>query len=166
MKDFSHSVKREPIQFKIDDDVFYAAPEIGAEILRPMMLNQISGIDPKILKAVGDGNVDNISHEDMIGLIKATQTQTEQAMQFLDLVLLPESSTRFAERMKSTVNPITLDQAGDVYQWLLAEYGKRPTKPSTSSSVQSQASAGTSLTDGALVETSRPLNSILSDSSI
>lgn len=164
MKDFSHSVKREPIMFKIDDDVFYAAPEIGAELLRPMMVNQVAGLDPKVLKAINDGNVDSISQEQMLDLVQNMQNKTEQAMQFLDLVLMPESATRFSERMKSTVNPITLDQAGDVYQWLLGEYGKRPTKPSTSSSAQSQGSAGTSLTDGAQAETSRPLNSILIDS--
>lgn len=165
MKDFTRAGTREAIEFKIDDDVFRAVPSIGGELLRPMIMGSMDGVDMKVIELARDGKSDQISSEDMMRVVKSMQAQTDRSMQFLDLVLEPESAQLFARRLTSVTNPITLEQAQEIYQWLLSEYGRRPTKPSNSSSPASPVDAGMSSTDGAQLTVSRPLSSILTDSS-
>jgi hypothetical protein len=51
----------------------------------------------------------------------------------LDGVLMPESRVRFEKRFRDATNPITLDDAIAIVQWLAQDvYGGRPTTPSSS----------------------------------
>ena len=75
---------------------------------------------------------------------------------FLDTVLLPESSVRFAKRMRSAEDPITGADLVETVNWLVGEvYGGRPTTPS-SSSPDGSSTTGTSSTDGAPLLASTP----------
>lgn len=154
MKDFTKP-KRESIMFKIDEDTFSAVAAIGAEVLRPVIMGGISDIEPGLLARIVDGKVEDASREELVAMIDMAKKQTGRTMEFLDLVLEPESALRFAERMRSTVDPITMEQATEVFQWLLGEYGNRPTKPSNSSAASPEGN-GTSSTVGAQLETSIP----------
>ena len=64
------------------------------------------------------------------------------------MVLLPESNALFQKRLEDLENPIGLEQAGSVIEWLLEHYGMRPTEPSSDSSTGPVSPAsGTNSTD-------------------
>lgn len=136
--------KREPLKFQIDDDVFYAAPSIGADVLRDVL-------DMTDATAMQGIDIEHATPEDRRRVASAASSQTGKTMAFLDNVLEEESARRFAERMRSTTEPITIEQAFQVWQWLIGEYGSRPTQPS-SPSVNGHDGTGTSSTAGAPVE--------------
>lgn len=52
----------------------------------------------------------------------------------LELVLLPDSYTLLCERLADKKRPVELDQVTDIVDWLMGEYGMRPTQPSPDSS--------------------------------
>jgi hypothetical protein len=108
VKDFSR--KREPIRFRIDDDMFEAAPALPAGTLAEFAA-RFSGLR------------DSPGSADVAPLYEA-----------LSMVLLPESYERFAARMKDLAAPIDVNQLNDVIVWLMEHYGKRPTVPSSISS--------------------------------
>lgn len=136
--------KREPLKFQIDDDVFYAAPMIGADVLRDVL----DMTDATALQSV---DLEGATLEQRRAAASAASSQTAKTMAFLDQVLEEESALRFAERMRSTTEPITIEQAFRVWQWLIGEYGSRPTQPS-SPSANGHDGTGTSSTAGAPVE--------------
>lgn len=144
IQDFSLP-KREPIRFKIDDDVFEAVPTVGAEVMRDVI-----GMTDTI-KLMSEGqDTANVSPEKLTKAADGVKTHTARALQFLDMVLLPDSALRFAERMRSLENPITLEQTLQVWTWLIAQYSGRPTEPS-SPSANGHGGTGTSSTAGAPV---------------
>ncbi len=125
MPDFSKP-RVEPLRFTIDGDVFECAgslPAGGTRVLANLVAVQSSDDEGKAiagLQALGD---------------------------FLDVVMLPESAKLFAERMKDPVRPITDEQIGDITDYLMESYGRRPTVPSTPSP-DGRLSTGQISTDG------------------
>ncbi len=106
IKDFSRPRKK--ISFTIDGDLFEAAPVMPAETL-----------------------MDFAGHFNKVG---GTPAENLAAMRgLLEMVLLPDSYRRIAERMRDRANPIDIDQIGDLIPWLLEQYGLRPTQRSSSS---------------------------------
>jgi hypothetical protein len=122
VKDFTR--KRERLVFRIDDDMFEAAPALPGGTLT----------------------------EFAVRFADVGKAPIEQRMQVfadaLGMVLLPESNARFQKRFEDLANPIELEQASDVIVWLLESYGLRPTRPSSpSASGPPSPASGTSSTD-------------------
>jgi hypothetical protein len=135
IRDFTRARKR--LLFRIDEDVFEAAPALPGAVLA-QFATRFSGIDEK--------------------------TTAEQQLSIftdaLSLVLLPDSYARFQKRFEDLEQPIELDQASDVVTWLMEEYGERPTQLSSPSSDGPPSPApGTSSTDAAQPAVSIPVTS-------
>lgn len=123
IRDFSKP--RKTLQFRIDDDVFQAAPAIPAEVLI-QFAEQFSTADPTKM---------------------AIAEQVRIFRDMLDIVLLPESMAIMRKRMSDAQNPVDIEQLNDVVTWLFEEYGMRPTTESVSSSIgDSPPEPGTTLT--------------------
>lgn len=130
IQDFSRpKVERETIKFKVDDDLFEAYPEIGGNVLMPAI--SLDGLDGLVGR--DQASLQALSPEEQARAATAVNSQTVRALQFMDVVLLPDSAVRFAERMRSVEEPITLEQAFQIWRWLLSQYGARPTEPSSPS---------------------------------
>ncbi len=131
VKDFSR--KRERLIFRIDDDLFEAATALPGNVLAQF--------------ATRFSNVESIPLDQQLKVFADA----------LGLVLLPEANSRFQKRLDDLQNPIELEQASDVIQWLLEAYGLRPTEPSSDSSTGQQSPApGTSSTDAPPQQVSIP----------
>lgn len=133
VKDFSR--KRKQIRFRVDDDVFEAAPAIPAEVLTQFV--------------VKFSDVDNLP----------VLQRVEALAEVLKMILKPESFSRFRERMSDPESPIDIDQLNDVIEWLMEQYGQRPTQPSqVLQGGQSSPESGKSLTENSsvLVSTFNP----------
>lgn len=127
--DFSDPNARKLRTFRIDDDIFSCARAIPASTGR-------------LLASL----VDKPPMEQFDGLGKV-----------LDMIMLPESAQVFAHRMQDPTNPISLNQLNRVIEWLLSEYGGRPTSPAASSQPQLLPDdTGTSSTDGPRLEVLTP----------
>ena len=73
---------------------------------------------------------------DEIGQIEATMT-------FLDEVLEPDSRQRFADALKASVDPITIQDAAELVGWLLTEvYGGGAPKAESSPSATGVSTTG------------------------
>lgn len=122
IKDFTKLDKQADVEFKIDDDTFTAV-----------------GVAPAM--AVLDVAAVNKA-EDMEKL--------HIILGFLDQVLLHDSAVRFAERLRSSEQPIAIDQAAAIAIWLMEEVyaPERPTE-APSPSQNGSGSTGASSTDGA-----------------
>lgn len=107
-RDFTR--QRERITFRIDDDIFEAAPAIPGDTLTEF--------------AVRYSDISNKPAAEQLAVMKDA----------LGLVLLPESHARFTKRLKDPEHPIELEQTVEVVQWLMEHYGRRPTQPSSPSS--------------------------------
>lgn len=110
--DFSRP-KTEPLRFRIDQDVFECAATLPAAGTRLLVT----------MAAAGDATIDTA----------VASAQLSMLGDFLDMVLMPESAKRFAERMGDPGNPINDDQISAVLKWLVEQYGQRPTMPPTAS---------------------------------
>jgi hypothetical protein len=131
VKDFTRERKR--LVFRIDDDVFEAATALPGKVLSRF--------------AARFADIENVS----------VDKQLDAFADALGMVLLPESNALFQKRLDDLQQPIELDQASDVIQWLLEQYGLRPTEPSSPSSPGSPSLAsGTSSTDAAQPQASIP----------
>lgn len=116
---------RKPLKFRVDDDVFEAAPDVAAELAIEFMdlTNQID--DTKS------------SSDEQIAVLHA----------MFNMVLLPGSAEKFIERLRSTENPISYQKISEIIQWLFGEYGLRPTESeSLSLSGSANRDAGTNST--------------------
>jgi hypothetical protein len=114
----------EPKRFYVNDDLFEAAPALPLGVM-----STISRF--KNLAADGDG-------------------AAEKILEFMDMVLLDTSAQLLRERTTSKTRPVGIAQLMDIINFLLEEYGLRPTVPSASSSSGSTAVDGsTPSTDGA-----------------
>lgn len=131
IKDFT--AKRERLLFRIDDDVFEAARDLPGKVLARFAgrFNDVEKDSPeRQIEAISDG---------------------------LGMVLLPESNALFQKRLEDLENPIGLEQAGGVIEWLLEHYGMRPTEPSSDSSTgPASPASGTSSTDAPPLQASIP----------
>jgi len=124
MRDFT----RQPrvIEFQIDQDIFRCHPRLPAQTLIDFTLE---------VEKIGDEMTSEQGINTMIGTLK--------------MVLVPDSYRLFHDRMSNALDPIELDQANEIIQWIMSEYGLRPTEqPGDSSSGPSSQEPGTSLTDG------------------
>lgn len=100
------SSPRRVIKFRIDDDVFEAAPDIAAELA-----------------------LDYADKLDQLGGEDATFKQQKEIIHALfRMVLLPASADRFIERLSDQRNPIGNLKIEKITRWLFEEYGLRPTK--------------------------------------
>jgi len=109
MKDFSKI--RKPIEFKIDDDRFTCVRAIPAEVF-VVFLAEVQSVDENAeSKRFFDLNV-SFFHE----------------------ILDEPSFKTFRSRLGDRANPIEMDQVNDITEWLMGEYGMRPTPASPSSS--------------------------------
>lgn len=121
-----------PVEFMIDDDKFFATPEVPAGTMLDLL--------------------------DVRKELRAAQGSMAERFKLItdifETLLLPDSYTLFEERLRSTANPIGLETIFEVIQWMLGEaYAMRPTQlPSLSPDTPS--SDGTSSTDGAPAEES------------
>ena len=131
VKDFSRA--RERHIFRIDDDVFEAATALPGKVLARF--------------AARFSDIDNTPADKQLDAITDA----------LGMVLLPASNALFQKRLDDLQTPIELEQATDVIQWLLEQYGLRPTEPSSdSSSGLPSLASGTSSTDAAQPQVSIP----------
>jgi len=120
--DFTEEHQR--VLFRIDDDVFEAARALPGKTLARF--------------ASRFANVEKAGHEEQINAIGDA----------LGLVLLPDSNARFQKRLEDLENPIGLEQAGRIIEWLMEQYGHRPTEPSSDSSTgPASPVSGTNSTD-------------------
>lgn len=109
IKDFSR--ERKAIQFRVDTDVFHAAPAIPAEIMLEFATR----------------------YEDASS-IKGVDKQYDALSGVLELVLLEDSYQLIRRRMRDRSRPIDLAQLNDIVVWLMEQYGMRPTRAPRESS--------------------------------
>lgn len=132
IRDFTE--KHQPLLFRIDDDIFEAARTLPGNVLARFGA-RFADIDEKTAPD------------------KAMSAMTDA----LNLVLLPDSAALFQKRLDDLENPISLEQAGHVIEYLMERYGQRPTEPSSPSSTgPSSPASGTSSTDAAQPQASIP----------
>lgn len=125
IKDFSFSL--EPKRFKINDDVFEAAPALPLGLAS--QLSKFKDI--------------------------AAEGASDKLLEFFDEILFDQSAERFRERANSKTEPLPMTLLMPIINWLLEEYGLRPTQPSEISSSTSESEDGsTTSTDGASAEAS------------
>jgi hypothetical protein len=130
--DFTRARKR--LQFRIDDDLFEAAPVLPGDIYAEFVTRY-------------NGTADAETYQQQHDLLKSA----------IEIALMPESYDRFSARMKDKTNPVDDDQMSDVILWLLEAYGLRPTKPSQPSSDGPPSPvSGTSSTDAQQPQESIP----------
>lgn len=119
------SSPRKSLPFKVDDDLFEAAPDVAAELAIEFM--------------------------DLSSKIDETSSTTEDQIAVLHamfrMVLFPESAERFIARLRDTQKPIGYEKVNRIVKWLFESYGLRPTEPDAPSSSGSESQdAGKSLT--------------------
>jgi hypothetical protein len=122
IKSFTNLDRKADVLFEVDGDEFTAV-----------------GVAPAM--AILDvGAVNKAEDMDKIRII----------LEFLDMVLLPESAARFAARLRSSESPISIDQAAKIAVWLMEEVyaPERPTE-APSPSQNGSGSTGQSSTGGA-----------------
>lgn len=121
MMDFS--IGRKSIPFKVDDDVFEAVPDIAAELAMEYA-SQLEELTKPEAPTI--------------------DSQKEVVYSTLRLVLFPESADRFIARLRDQVNPIGQTRFTKITEWLLEQYGLRPTEQDSASSTGSESQdAGT-----------------------
>jgi hypothetical protein len=135
IKDFSFSL--EPKRFRINSDVFEACPALPLNMASTLArFKDLTAVDAD-----------------------------EKLLEFFDAILLDGSAMRFRERASSKTEPIPMTALMPIINWLLEEYGLRPTVPSVPSSDTSESADGsTPSTDGASLEASTGQDSPSQDS--
>lgn len=141
MRDFTQPPK--VVQFRIDDDVFWGKPVLPAQTMVDFSL-AVEGFDTESTTA---------------------RQGFDAMMDALEMVLMADSFKRFRLRMNDPEKlareatdrgeaapepfvPIGLDQIPGIVEYLMSEYGMRPTGPSESSSDgSSNPASGTSSTE-------------------
>lgn len=123
VKDFTTS--QAPIKFKIDDDVFEAAPDVAAQLMLEFAAEAEKLDDQELVPA------------DMMHIMTL----------LMQAVLLPNSFAVFNARLSDSEHPIGIKKFNDVVSWLMEQYGLRPTESDSDSSPGSDNLAtGTRLT--------------------
>lgn len=111
IKDFT--ITQKTVSFKIDDDIFEAIAVLG--------LTQMQDV------IVTAGSINELTHAG----------DTDAILRVFDSILTEGSAKRFRERAMSKDHNDALDvrrQLIPILQYLLEEYGVRPTQPSLDSS--------------------------------
>lgn len=135
------TVAREPIELEIGGEEFTAPAVLPAVVLGEILDQQaaLSNFDPQ-------------APDRLEAMLKVLAT-------IFDLILVPESASRFRDRLYSRDNPFDLTrEVLPVVYALIEEYTDRPTQLSPSSS-NGSATAGTPSTDGPPPEESIPSTS-------
>ncbi len=109
LKDFSRPRTR--VRFAVDGDVFDAPPVIPAQVLMEFASRS---------KAAADAG----SLDQRLAVVLDT----------LETILMPESYALLSARIRDKDRPVGLEQLNDILEWLLEQYGLRPTRPSGDSS--------------------------------
>jgi hypothetical protein len=109
------TIRRRPVRFRIDDDLFQAAAALPAGVAFEFA-ELASG-----LQAQAEGDRDRVA-------------EAKAAMGLFEKILYPESYQRFRQRMFSIEEPIDPGQLFMVVSGLMSRYGLRPTEPSADSS--------------------------------
>lgn len=137
MKDFTRQAR--VVQFSLDGDTFRGKPHLPAQVMIDFTLKV--------------GEVEEESATPQQGF--------DTMMECLEMVLMPDSYKLFRSRMKDPKAgvsedaasapefvPIELDQVTEILDYVMGEYGLRPTKPSEDSSAgPSSPEPGTNSTD-------------------
>lgn len=124
VRDFSSS--RRSIKFRVDDDLFEAAPDVAAELVLEY--------------------ADQAEQLERDGVNPAQQRDLVHSL--FRMLLFPESADRFIARLSDPTRPIGHRKIAEITQWLFEEYGLRPTGPDSASSTGSEnRDAGTSSTE-------------------
>lgn len=127
------SSPRASIKFRVDRDVFEAAPDIAAELALRY------ADEAEKLTANGATN----------------EQQIEVIHKLFRMVLFPESADRFIARLSDQRYPISNEKIMKIVRWLFEEYGLRPTESDSASSTGSESpAAGTSSTASTSAEAS------------
>lgn len=105
IKDFASN--RKPIKFRINGELFEAAPDVAAELMMKF------ADQAEILDNPGATN----------------EQRSEVIRNLFYMVLMPESADRFVARLNDPENPIGIRIFTEVTQWILEQYGLRPTEP-------------------------------------
>jgi hypothetical protein len=154
MKDFTRQAR--VVQFTMDGDTFRGKPHLPAQVMIDFTLKV--------------GQVEEESATPQQGF--------DTMMECLEMVLMPDSYKLFRSRMKDPKTetgpdaasapefvPIELDQVTEVLDYVMGEYGLRPTKPSEDSSPgQPSPESGTNSTDSTSDAVSTSANSPSTDS--
>lgn len=101
-KDFggSEHANKEPLSFKIYDEVFDCRPSLPGRVLLSLVAQ---------------------SGDDGSGIAKAIDG-------FFDICLLEESRKRFNDLLDDSDRVVTVEMLGEITAWLVEEYSSRPTK--------------------------------------
>lgn len=125
IKDFTLPGGNTPLPFRINDNIFYAVPEIPLDLLT-----------------------------DLASLSSKTMTQIENVESLktlFSIMLTDESAPRFLAGLKNKDDAIGNRHIKPIMEWLLEVYGMRPTRLSDGSVNMSDVDGSTSSTDGASV---------------
>jgi hypothetical protein len=108
VKQFTSRKNTDPIPFEVDGETFHLLPNVpGTAVLDVAGISEAKGLDTARI-----------------------------IMRFLDQVMVPESAARFAARLGSSEDPITIETGIEVATWALGVVtnSDRPTEPSSQSS--------------------------------
>ena len=123
-KDFTK--KRVPVFFNIEGERFDCAPAVPIDDLQEMV------------KGFGEVTAENIA---------------DALRAFFEKVMDEATAARLSSMMKDKKNPLDMEQAKEIMEWLLEVYSLRPTEPSSESSTGSATDGGgTPSGDGLSVE--------------
>lgn len=106
---FDFTGKPKSLKFKIGDDYFEPIPELPG----------LAGMEFMAYMA----QMESIGVED-------AEKQADLVERMFRMLLKKDSADVFIERLKSTEKPIGVAKMNGVMQWLMGEYGLRPTEPS------------------------------------
>jgi hypothetical protein len=110
------SSPRKSLPFRVDGDLFEAAPDVAAELAIEFM-----DLSEKV-------NDTDSTVEDQIALLRA----------MFKMVLFPDSAERFIARLRDPVKPIGYEKVNRIIKWLFESYGLRPTESDSPSSSGSE----------------------------
>jgi hypothetical protein len=172
MKDFTRQAK--VVEFKLDDDIFRGKPHLPAQTMIDFTV-AVESIDEK--SATPEQGFRTMMDSLQMVLMPESFTRfkqrmqdpegaTEDAAQVITRVLtrlrdLPDDASVTAESIRNLLQPVAtkapaeagyvpieLDQLPVILEWIMGEYGMRPTQSSADSSDgQSSPASGTNSTD-------------------
>lgn len=104
---------REPVRFRIDDDVFEGLKEMPA-LLALRFASQVAEFETRMEVA------------------EFGEPEMQLLTEIFHIALKPDSAKKLLARLEDLDNPVGIDTFLDLVPWLLERYGLRPTGPSSS----------------------------------